>query len=557
MRLNPKYLQALALLGVGTAFSIAGSFGSFHDLKKGEVCTPLRCSVRIVPAWIPTSGEAIAIRQGDGAQMLGLSFAGFVFTGGALACFLRGREEEREYLEKEADVKAQIAQGKRLERQQQAHWARMAGEVERQRAEHWAAREIFPLQVLDWQPEAEEEPFGEPPALPHSNPGTLDDQTKQGKLGERAQPTVLTKTPEEKVGLECLDSIVSTRRSILYVGDTGSGKSVSQSYRLSRLFTHDPKAEVWVVAQKNDSFCGLRSKGRVVIFDKRNPAPAVKAIAQVYDLYEKRRHLPEHERKNLPFVRLVLADWLSINAALEEEKPEDFSVSDLADIIYNGRDSYVGLDIDLQSFNLKAIGLKADRNSRKNFDLIGLANRSVDPDGSVVESYGVLENLLNDRYIIADAELRTKLYQEFLRLKPISQKIKRPIIYSSLGNKLGLLPDLRAFKETPRTRSNKVHLDASQYDPSQWEAIYSLEFDVNAPTSQAKEEKSLSPEAQKVLDYCQRKVDESGQEFITVKEIQASGCVAGAKAGEIRSWLSELARLGKGEYDPKQGFKPG
>jgi hypothetical protein len=477
--------------------------------------------------------------------MLGLSFAGMVFVGGAAYFLSEGREERRERLIAEIEIQELIAKGKRLERQQQEEWAKVAKEVERHRASHWGAGEIHALQP--WLLEDEDEPpFSEAPALPHGDPGTLDEEIRQGKL-ETKPMTVSTKTPEEKVGLECLDAVVATRRSILYVGDTGSGKSVSQSYRLSQLFSRYPKSEVWAVAQKNDSFCGLREKGKLTIFDKRNPNPTVATIAEVYALYEKRRHLPENERKNLPFVRLILADWLSINDALAEEKPEKFSLSDLSDIVYNGRDMYVGLDVDLQSFNLKAIGLKADKNSRKNFDLIGLANRSVDPDGSVVESYGVLENLLKDRYILPDTELREELYKEFLRLKPISRKEMRPIIYSSMGNRIGLLPDLRAFKETPTGNSQATD----------WNEIIS-NLDENYKRSEffvSTKEETLSSEAQKILDYCQRKVG-AGQEFITIKEIQVSGCVAGAKAGEIRSWLSELARLGKGEYAPKQGFKP-
>jgi hypothetical protein len=43
----------------------------------------------------------------------------------------------------------------------------------------------------------------------------------------------------------------------------------------------------------------------------------------------------------------------------------------LADIIYNGRELNVCLLVDLQSYNLAAVGLKADRNSRKNFNLMG------------------------------------------------------------------------------------------------------------------------------------------------------------------------------------------
>jgi hypothetical protein len=151
-------------------------------------------------------------------------------------------------------------------------------------------------------------------------------------------------------------------------------------------------------------------------------------------------------------VRLILADWLSINQALEELKNEESVksskyLSKLADIIYNGRELNVCLLVDLQSYNLAAVGLKADRNSRKNFNLIGLGNYSIDELGMVNESYGVLTNLIGDRYIVADESERTALNATFKQLQPISKANCRPIIFSGLSPaRLALLPDLRKYK---------------------------------------------------------------------------------------------------------------
>ncbi|MGB7440127.1 MAG: hypothetical protein WA919_03595 [Coleofasciculaceae cyanobacterium] len=79
------------------------------------------------------------------------------------------------------------------------------------------------------------------------------------------------------------------------------------------------------------------------------------------------------------------------------------------------------------------------------------------------------------------------------------------------------------------------------------------EFMIN---EQPSDDSQLSPEAQKVLDYCKRKIEKTKQEFVSVKEIQVSGCISGAKSEDIRAWLGELAEAGKGEYDPDNGFKP-
>ena len=271
---------------------------------------------------------------------------------------------------------------------------------------------------------------------------------------DRTPPTTAPKLDpiSEQVGLEILDALATTRRSTLLIGDTGAGKSVTQSYVLTKLFELHPDADVWVLAQKADSFCGLANKGRVILFDPTEPEQALILISDIWSIYDKRRRLPESERPNLSPVRLILADWLSVNQALQELKNEESVksskyLSKLSDIIYNGRELNVCLLVDLQSYNLAAVGLKADRNSRKNFNLVGLGNYSIDELGMVNESYGVLTNLIGDRYIVADESARAALTATFKQLQPISKANCRPIIFSGLSPaKLALLPDLRKYK---------------------------------------------------------------------------------------------------------------
>jgi hypothetical protein len=326
---------------------------------------------------------------------------------------------------------------------------------------------------------------------------SLNDLTNPGdKLTEA--PTVLDQ-PSEQAGLEVLNGIVTTRRSTLLVGDTGSGKSVTQSYILTELFRLYPNTEAWAIAQKADSFCGLDKKGRVTLFDLSNPGAAIAVLDKVYGIYDQRRRLPESARSDLPPVRLILADWLSINQSLEELKSDETVkgsryLSKLADIIYNGRELNVCLLVDLQSYNLAAVGLKADRNSRKNFNIIGLGNYSIDEHGQTNESYGVLENLIGDRYIVAEETDRTSLLEEFRRLKPISKANKRPIVFSTLSPvRVALLPDLRQYKEkqNPKTGGSSVE---------QLERLYQLEFNLTAPQPQA-DKVQLTEKHKAILEY--------------------------------------------------------
>ena len=277
---------------------------------------------------------------------------------------------------------------------------------------------------------------------------------EQSVQSEQQKDSSTSKLTSEAAGHKILQTLATTRRSPLLIGDTGAGKSVTQAYVLTKLFELHPDADVWVLAQKADSFCGLSEKGRVTLFDPNDPEPALILICCVWAQYDQRRRLREAERSALPPVRLILADWLSINQSLEDLSNDEGVkssryLSKLADIIYNGRELNVCLLVDLQSYNLAAVGLKADRNSRKNFNLIGLGNYSVDELGMVNESYGVLINLIGDRYIVADESERSALTSTFKQLQPISKTNCCPIIFSGLSPaRLALLPDLRQYKSS-------------------------------------------------------------------------------------------------------------
>jgi len=350
-------------------------------------------------------------------------------------------------------------------------------------------------------------------------------------------------------GLEILQALATTRRSTLLIGDTGAGKSVTQAYLLTKLFELHPDAEVFVLSQKADSFCGLAEKGRVILFDPTEPEDALVLINNIWSVYNKRRRLPELERPGLPPVRLILADWLSINQSLEELKNDESVkasryLSKLSDIIYNGRELNVCLLVDLQSYNLAAVGLKADRNSRKNFNLIGLGNYSIDELGMVNESYGVLTNLIGDRYIVADESERTALIATFKQLQPISKANCRPIIFSGLSPaRLALLPDLRKYKTSSLAPVNKpltVTEAAVKIQPES-EAIAPTE-----PTTDLKLSDSLGEPLKSLFLFCKERSD-----WVTVREIQRKdfAILKGKGSEQIHQYLGLLADSGYGKID--------
>jgi hypothetical protein len=362
------------------------------------------------------------------------------------------------------------------------------------------------------------------------------------------EKTADTDQTSGKAGIEILDALASTRRSTLLVGDTGTGKSVTQAYVLTKLFEWHPNADVWVLCQKADSFCGLAGKGRVVLFDPTDPEQALILIGDIWKVYDQRRRLPELERPGLPPVRLILADWLSINQSLEELKNDESVkasryLSKLADIIYNGRELNVCLLVDLQSYNLAAVGLKADRNSRKNFNLIGLGNYSIDELGMVNESYGVLTNLIGDRYIVADESERTTLNATFKRLQPISKALRRPIIFSGLSPaRLVLLPDLKEYKMSAGTAPKQPVTVTESSRERQPE-----------PTIELRVSDSLSEPLKSIWLFAKKKGD-----WVTAKDVYANGMAVlkGKGVKQIRQYFGLLADKGYGEIDETDGGKP-
>ena len=294
----------------------------------------------------------------------------------------------------------------------------------------------------------------------------------------------------ETIAIAILDGLVSSQRSTLLIGGTGSGKSVTQAYLLVNLLKRCPDGEVRVISQKADRFAGLADIGRVTLFDQFNPGETLSVIDRVWSEYDRRRKLPEQNRVGLPPLRLLLCDWLSINAALEScakdpEIKESRYLSKLIDVIYNGRELNVCLWIDLQSFNLAAIGMKADANSRRNFNLVGLGNYYVDEFGGVNESYGVLANMIQNRYFVDNDIQREKLMREFNRLKPISQANSRPIVFTTLEPaRVALMADLRQYKTMQVVNAQPTAQPVPTDDPWQEQEYEISTKEMNQPTAQ-------------------------------------------------------------------------
>ncbi|MEP0755642.1 hypothetical protein NDA03_26020 [Trichocoleus sp. Lan] len=479
--MNPK-LMMLSALGLGLVGSAVGTQGNFDG--KLHYCQPVAngCIEASRPDWMQPPNIAVNVRRtpGVGGWKLGgafLAVAGFGVSM-SLARSLSCQESKHQKYQT-------IWEGVNLQKLKVQAQAEL--EVFNQQVMIQAAEQSYTA-LAPYQESLEAEVLEEGQApmaqdIPAQQPITDSPQPQSSE----DSPGGLLNKDSEAIGMAILDGLVGSRRSSLIVGGTGAGKSITETYLLTKFQERYPEAEVWAIAQKNDSFCGLDKKGRVILFDALDPSAALRGIDHIHSIYDKRRRLPESARTDLQPVRLILADWLSINQSLEElrnEEPVKSSkyLTKLADIIYNGRELNVCLLVDLQSFNLAAIGMKADRNSRKNFNLVGLGNYSVDEFGSINESYGVLSNMIGNKDMVAEEDERSALLATFKELKPISRDNQRPIIFTTLEPaRVALLPDLRHYKP-----GQSVRMKLEGYTPEYLNRILSLEFDIDTP-AQAEE----------------------------------------------------------------------
>lgn len=206
------------------------------------------------------------------------------------------------------------------------------------------------------------------------------------------------------------------------------------------------------------------------------------------------------ESGRLTPVKLVLADWLSVVGALKEMSSDQTVkaskyLTKIMDIAVNGRATNVSLIADLQSFNIEALGIKADVNIRKNFNIFGLGNYSMDDDGTVNDSYGVLDNLFQNHYLIPDEELRKKLKADYQCLKPTSRSHSRPIMFTSLDPmSVVLMPDLRHYENYKLQEKRSTLSDGG----ARLKGLLLKDESARTPKPD-KDTPKLSPTAQKIL----------------------------------------------------------
>jgi hypothetical protein len=344
--------------------------------------------------------------------------------------------------------------------------------------------------------------------------------------------------PSEALALNTLQALARADSSTALVAAPGSGKSVTLNYLIEKILADSPNADIWVISAKNDSFCGLREKERVIVFDGENPDLAKEVIDNFYTSYKKRKQLPESKRESLPPLILILDDWLVIADSLSKLYSDWNYGSKLLDVLLIGREFNTKFIASLQSFNLAALGIeKMDAQTRLCLNLLLLGNRYI-KNGREQESYGVLELILNRGDIIPGKQEREQIKSKYLDIKAVSYKNLRPVMIASVGGfVVALMPKL----------SNQVNPIASEQE--YLDRVFDLEFNLTAAHNH--HPKPLSEVANKIYEYFQNVKTKTPK---TLRDLKKADRLSGYSEPELIDGLAELVKTEKVNSDGNDSY---
>ncbi|WP_392477071.1 hypothetical protein [Nostoc sp. C110] len=382
------------------------------------------------------------------------------------------------------------------------------------------------------------QPVGALPGQSMQDIARGDDKVTGEQQQTLGQNTATSLDPSEALALNTLQALARADSSTALVAAPGSGKSVTLNYLIEKILADSPNADIWVISAKNDSFCGLREKERVIVFDGENPDLAKEVIDRFYLNYKLRKQLPESKRESLPPLILILDDWLVIADQLSKHYSDWNYGSKLLDVLLIGREFNTKFIASLQSFNLAALGIeKMDAQTRMCLNLLLLGNRYI-KNGREQESYGVLELILNRGDIIPGKLEREQIKSKYLHIKAVSYQNLRPVMIASVGGfVVALMPLL----------SNKVNSIASEQE--YLDRVFDLEFNLTAAHNL--HSKPLSEVAKKIYEYFQNVKSKTPK---TLRDLKKADRLSGYSESELIDGLAELVEREKINCDGNDNY---
>ncbi|MBW4565835.1 MAG: ATP-binding protein [Mojavia pulchra JT2-VF2] len=324
----------------------------------------------------------------------------------------------------------------------------------------------------------------EQPQLPHGQPGTVQEQVEQQAIAPTTSETISS----------VLQRVAREDGSTALCGDPGTGKSTITREYIRQVEANCPDADIRVLAVKNDSFNGLRERGKVTRFVGENAIDNARTFfLGVQTEYNKRLEVTEDGRYCLPPIVIILDDWLTIAAKLNKVKPEDLGFDFgqiLFDVLIVGREYNMKFFVNLHSLNLKAIGIQElDQNTRKVLRLLLLGNR-YRKDGREIDAYGVIEQAIMGNQVITHTKDKELVRAQYSELKAQSRSQYQPVMFAFVGGYyLGLVPKFQQAEVSVRP--------VTAEELAKLEQLYQeLEFDLKPVSETTKQPSGKESSAQ-------------------------------------------------------------
>lgn len=368
----------------------------------------------------------------------------------------------------------------------------------------------------------------------------------QALTGQFAPVEPEAKPPADNVIAEIIKRVATEDGSTALCGDPGTGKSTITREYIRQVISNCPDADIAVLAVKNDSFCGLRDRGRVTRFIGESAIESATSFFLEIDReYKRRLDLPEEQREQLkPFVR-ILDDWLTISAGLNKFKPADLGFDFgqiLFDLLIIGREYNMKFFVNLHSLNLAAIGIKnLDQNTRKVLRLLLLGNR-YQKDGRSLDAYGVIEQAIMGNQVITHAQDKEIVREQYKTLKEQSRQLFQPIMFAFLGGYyLGIVP---RFSEQKSIAMPPADIESP-------DAVPELRSELDGILASWAAKSEVSAIASQIIE-----IIKSGNEPVNVESIRKSRKWGDNAPGieEIREALSELTIKEFVDGDKDKGY---
>jgi hypothetical protein len=268
-------------------------------------------------------------------------------------------------------------------------------------------------------------------------------------------------------GEEILGSLAALRMSILSAAPTGGGKTHTMDRYIRDIRRDFPKAELYVISEKLDSFVGLLEAGRVKKFNMNSPELSMAYLDLVHKEMHKRLDEPKADRVKYDDqpIRLILDDWHATQGILKfDANYWRIVATKINQIVTLGREANVCLYIATQTFNLAALGMD-DSNIRGNLAITcqGLVTIKIDKNGKVKKqgNYDILQLLLKNAYIVPNADDREELAREVKEVIQLSKTHQVPAIFCAIDEAMLALVPYIEIAEMTIASSNSESTDVA------------------------------------------------------------------------------------------------